>query len=236
MNDLWQGRFRYLRLALSLVAGGGWLLTLLGFLGRLWWPLEVVSHFRWQYFVFLVVWSGFLGVVRLWRTMAVTFFFALLNLGLLLPFYIRREVPSAAPLARIMWINVRKANEQPQRLVSLVTEQTPDVVAMGEVTASFIEGIAPLATAYPHRIEAGVEEDSGILLLSRLPLEESAAAEIGDHGVPTVIVRLQPDGAGRPFLLVATHPPPPRGDERLEIRTNAMTALADWVRDQEEPL
>ena len=236
MDALWHGRFRYLRTTLALIAGGGWLLTLAGFLGRVWWPLEVISHFRWQYFVFLAIWTVLLAVGRLWRTAAVTLFFALVNLGLLLPFYVRRDSPPAEPLARVLWVNVRKANEQPQRLVRLIEEQAPDIVVMGEVTPSYLQGLAPLEEDYPHRVQEDVEAGSGLALLSRLPPQEATTADIGEHGVPTVIVRLRPDGAAQTFLLVATHPPPPRGGERLEIRTSAMRALADWVRAQEEPV
>ena len=76
----------YHTIAAGLIAVGG---TVAGFLGRFWWPFDIFSHFRVQYFLGLTLIAILLGMLR-WKWSALIFTaFALLNFALILPLYLR---------------------------------------------------------------------------------------------------------------------------------------------------
>lgn len=226
-------RFPLLQASLSLVSVAGWLVSLAGFFGRLWWPLEIASHFRWQYAAALGIWSLFLALFRRWRTAIATSLFALLNLVLLLPFYGRPGEKVGEPSLRVLSANVNKRNEQPQLLVELVRQLQPDVVAVIEATPEYVAGLEPLRARYPYSAGEDRLNPDGSVLLSQYPLADSETIAFVDGSYPTVVVRLQGEPAP---TIVATHPPPPRGAARLRTRTEEMKALAAIAAERSGPL
>ena len=219
-------RFPLLQGTLTLISVAGWLVALAGFLGQLWWPLEIASHFRWQYAVALGLWSGVLALFRRWRTATVTFLVALLNLVLLLPFYTRPGERAGGPALRIVAANVNKRNEEPQHLLKLVQELEPDMVAIIEATREYMGGLEPLRSDYPYAVGEDHLDPDGSVLLSRRRLARAETHQFTDGSYPTIFARVEGE---RPLTLIATHPPPPRSAEHLRIRTEEMEAIAEMV-------
>lgn len=62
--------------------------TVLGFLGRLFWPFELTAHFRVQYFLFLILSAIIYLVGKKFKEGILAGLFALINLYLIVPFYL----------------------------------------------------------------------------------------------------------------------------------------------------
>ena len=62
---------RYAWLAPQVFVGLAGLATLCGYFARLWWPLELICHFRLQYFLILAVCAGLLLFGRRYRQAAI---------------------------------------------------------------------------------------------------------------------------------------------------------------------
>jgi endonuclease/exonuclease/phosphatase (EEP) superfamily protein YafD len=217
---------------LTLVSVSGWAAALAGFVGQLWWPLEIASHFRWQYALALGLWSLLLGLLRRWRLAVVTLLVALLNVILLLPFYSRPGEKPGAPELRILSANVNRHNHRPARLRALARQLEPDVIAVIEATPAFMTGLEPLRADYPYSVGEEQLNPDGSVLLSRRALSAAQILEFVDGSYPTIVARLE----GQPSLtLIATHPPAPRGPDRLATRTAEMEAIAALLSERPGP-
>ena len=62
------------------------LLTITGFLGRLWWGFELTSHFRVQYFGLLALSATWFTFGKEWKHAVIVTIFALVNLSLIIPY------------------------------------------------------------------------------------------------------------------------------------------------------
>lgn len=228
-----KSRFPIFQATLTAISVGGWCAALAGFLGRWWWPLEIASHFRWQYALALALWSGVLALFRRWRMATATLLIALLNLVLLLPFYGGPGEEAGEPTLRILSANVNRNNQQPRLLLALVQELEPDLVAVIEATPAYMAGLELLRAAYPYTVGENQLNPDGSVLLSRRPLTEAEVLQFTDGSYPTIVARV--DGASA-LTVIATHPPPPRGARRLQTRTEEMAAIAAIVAERPEPV
>ena len=86
---------------------------------------------------------------------------------------------SASGRLRILHANVLSSNEQATPLLDLIAREQPDLLALHEINARWIGTLAGLADDYPYREGAPREDDFGILVLSRTPLQESAVRRFG---------------------------------------------------------
>ncbi len=202
--------------------------TALGFLGRFWWFADLFSHFRVQYLVGLVVAGALMLLGRQLKTATVFFAFAAANLVCVAPLFFGGEQPVAAtPALRLMLANVNSNTGDPSRVLAAIAAIDPDVVALEEITPRWMEALAPLRKNYPHVLAEPREDNFGIVLFSKLPLERPRVAEIGGAGVPTLIASVAAGGA--PLDIVATHPLPPYGREYSEMRNEQLERLAEAV-------
>lgn len=212
------------------------LLTLAGFWGRRSWLLDITSHFRVQYFTFLVLASiGLLILGQVWGA-AVAFGFALLNGVVILPRFVSlAHAASNGPSYRLLLSNVLKRNRSYHDLLELVAHEQPDLVVLIEPNQAWIDALAELRPHYPYWQVAVREDAYGIALMSRQPFDSAEVIHLGSAEVPTVVVRLYLANHREQLLtIVATHPPPPKGAARSAARNDQLQALAHFVRQQSQ--
>jgi endonuclease/exonuclease/phosphatase (EEP) superfamily protein YafD len=217
----------------AFVAGLG-LLTMLGFLGRRAWLLDLPNHFRVQYFFLLVLAAvGCMAFGWLWGA-GVALGLALVNLGVILP----RLIPQARAASngsgyRLLLSNVLKRNRSYHKVLDLVNSQQPDLVVLIEPDRTWLENLAELHRDYPFWYSNPRKDAYGIAVLSRQPFDSAEVIYLGSAGVPTVVVRFHlnndPD---RLLTVIATHPPPPKGARHTARRNDQLRALAKFVRQQ----
>jgi endonuclease/exonuclease/phosphatase (EEP) superfamily protein YafD len=208
------------------------LITLAGFLGRVFWMLDLFSHFRVQIFQLGLVLTG----VALWRRKnkqaVLLVLLAGLNYAVILPFYFGRPVPSGGPTVRAMLMNLNASNENAAQVLSAIQEAQPDLLLLEEVTPVWAQALSGLD--YPYRVAEIRDDCFGMMLLSRVPLSHTNVVQIGDAGVPSILATAHfPRGD---VSIIGTHPLPPISATYSRHRNHQLAALSPVVREQKHPV
>jgi len=203
--------------------------TLLGFLGRVSWFLDLFSHFRVQYLVGLGISGILLLLGRRRKTAVIMFAFACINLGVVLPLYFggKAASPGASLTLRAMLLNVNTRRGDPERVKQVIQEVDPDFVVLEEISSQWVNELQWLATSHPHSCLRPREDNFGIGLFSKLPLAEADIVYIGEAAVPSIIARV--DTSDGPLIVIATHPLPPGGADYSRWRDDQLDKLPDHV-------
>jgi len=217
---------------LSAAAGMVCIGTVAGFLGRLWWIFELASHFRAQYFLFLLA-CGFLFLIGKRRWPAIlTGVFALINLSLIIPLYIAGSFAhSGDRMLRAMLINVNLSNRAYGTVRTFIRSVEPDFMVLLEVNRIWLDELQTLQAVYPFSRASPRDDNFGIALLSRIPFERAEIRHIGKVGVPVVVAQFKVDGQS--LAVIGTHPVPPAGRDYSEDRNQQLDELARVVGLQE---
>lgn len=218
--------------ALYLALAAGCLVTLLAFLGRLWWPFELLSHFRWQYLIYLTIGTGVMAIARLWPGVALSAGFGLVNLVVVAPLFVppagnTTHLPTTTPTFRAILFNALYENPYPDQFVDFVQETQPDFIMLLEVAPNFIVLLDELDETYPHYYGQPHYSPAGIALLSRHPLDHAELITIAELGRSSLVATITLDG--QPITLVGTHPSVPVGAEGARRRNIELAALGEWV-------
>lgn len=204
--------------------------TVLGFLGRFSWRLDLLSHFRVQYLLALGI-LGLLLLVTPRRKTAIAFLvFACVNLGVVLPLYFgdTQAAPEAADGLRAMLLNVNTQSGDPERVRQLIQEADPDILVLEEISPQWMYDLRFLSTSHPHSCVRPRGDNFGIGLFSKLPLSRGEIVTIGDVGLPSIVATV--DTGGAPLRVIATHPPPPAGKTCSDWRNDQLHELANPLR------
>ena len=217
---------------LAVLVGLVVLCSVFGWLGRLWWPLELLSHFRVQYAAILGVGAiaAFLGkqaVLAGWTAVA-----ALLNLLCLLPAAPARPPHrSTGRRLRALVMNVYVRNDRYHRFLELLRNESPDVAVVVEVTPEWARALQSMRDDYPFTHVLPREDGFGIALLSRLPLEHLQVYRLDGIGIPSVLARVNLDGDS--LTVIGTHPPGPMTRWRAWARNHQLAALGALAAQQD---
>ena len=144
-------------------------------------------------------------------------------------------VPSAERCApgnslSLLNANVLLTNRDFDALLNLVREREPDMLLLLETGPEWARRIAPLYARYPHRVGEPLDNTYGIILLSKLPLEDAAIRHLVQPDIPSVKARVRlPSGAHFDFYGLHPEPPVP-GDDSGE-RDAELVLVGSEVRD-----
>ncbi len=108
----------------------------------------------------------------------------------------------------LLVFNVLHDNREVEALLNLIRDTDPDVVLLSEPTQWWFEQLAGLEDDYPHTIFQPQENHYGLLLYSKLELEEPEIRFLIEPAVPSIRtkVRLR---SGIAVTLYGVHPRPP---------------------------
>ncbi|MEE9171911.1 MAG: endonuclease/exonuclease/phosphatase family protein [candidate division NC10 bacterium] len=206
--------------------------TVAGFLGRLWWIFELASHFRAQYFLFLMG-SAFLFLLgRKQRAAIIVTVFALVNLSLIVPFYFGSSSTHAEGRTfRALLVNLNTSNQAHERLRNFIRSVEPDFMVLLEVNRIWLDELQTLQAVYPFSRASPRDDNFGIALLSRIPFRRAEIRHIGKVGVPVVVAQFKVDGQS--LAVIGTHPVPPASRDYSEDRNQQLDELARVVGLQE---
>ena len=210
--------FRGIVHVVKLLTAAAVVFSLLGFLARWWWPLELLCHFRLQYawtlsLAALVFWSA-----RSFRWAMITTAVMVLNGAWLVPYLWPAPHVDAdgRDVVSVLIANVHTANRQLDRFLSLVESESPDVVVVMEVDAGWIDDLSSLRNDYPFcRLEPR-GGNFGMALYSRRPLKDVRTIDLGGIDTPAIGATVPTDAGD--ISLLAIHPLPPVRHENARLR------------------
>jgi len=202
--------------------------TLGGFLGRLWWILDLLAHFRVQYLVvaLLLLAVSALGKRAGWSILSAGL--ALINLSLIVPLFIPvHAVDVESPEYRLFLYNVLTSNPQHERTRQFIEESDADFVALLEVNQNWLDDLRLEELGYVHSILMPRSDNFGISLYSRYLIEDAQIIYLDIWELPVIVARIILDE--QPTTLVLVHTVPPKNEKLTQVRNAQMDALTDYV-------
>lgn len=121
--------------------------------------------------------------------------------------------------------NVLQTNRDYARTISLIDREDPDIVLLLETDEKWETALKPVIDRYPHRSSAPLDNLYGLILLSRLPVEDVEVTWLIDTETPSVFATMQTPG-GTKFRYIGLHPRPPQPGENTEKRDGEIAIAA----------
>ena len=209
-------------------------LTVIGFLGGLWWGFDLVANFRVQYALVLGVVSATLALLRWWRAAGVAAVALMMNAFLIAPLYL--DTPTA-PLDQarleILSFNVNAWNPNRTEIASYITASGADIVLLHEITPAWERVLQEADLPYRLVSARATHEQLGTAALVR----EDMDARVLRFGVPlsgSVEITLQFDG--RELEVLGTHPASPVSSSSARDRDEQLAAIGEWASVQQDPV
>jgi endonuclease/exonuclease/phosphatase (EEP) superfamily protein YafD len=210
-------------------------LTATGFLGRMGWLPELTTHFRVQYLASLAVLSLAWAARRRWAGAAGFGLFTALNLAVVFPYLPTgsTEPPAVPHRLRVMLLNVHTENTHYDRVLALVRAADPDVFILEEVDSFWLQALRELRASYPHTLQSPRDDNFGMALFSKTPIERADTLSLGEAELPTLVVELVI--AGQRVTVVGTHPLPPGSPANFRLRNAQLAALPQLLQTRPQP-
>jgi len=213
---------------INVLAVGLSICTLVGFFGTQWWIFDLISHFRVQYFLGLLVLILIYGVGKRLRSLIISAVFIFVNLFLILPLFFR---PSAHQIEgdtfRILYANVYSDNPQHYLLRELIQDTEPDIVVLLEINQDWLDDLSLAEMGYPYYLAEARQDNFGVALFSRFPIEESEIRRFGLFDFPSILADLNIDDARVTFLV--THAVPPKSEKLTWHRNIHLSEIANYI-------
>lgn len=135
----------------------------------------------------------------------------------------------------VLTCNVKQGNRNYARVVDLVRERRPDIAIFMETDDAWAKALAPCLTEFTDTIEHPLDNSYGIILASRLPLENARVRFLLSDEVPSIwcVASL---ANGEVLRIIALHPEPPVPTRDTMGRDAEIMVVAEKARDETLPM
>jgi endonuclease/exonuclease/phosphatase (EEP) superfamily protein YafD len=134
----------------------------------------------------------------------------------------------------LLVVNVRMDNEEREHFHVLVNKVKPDILLINEPDEIWARSISRLDDVYPYSIKYPLDNTYGMMLLSKLPLTETAVNFFVKDDVPSVFAKITlPSGSKIDFYGV--HPEPPMPGTDTYERDTELLIIGRQIRDSDNP-
>ena len=227
------------------------MLTIFGFLGQYWWVFDLVSHFRLQYFIVLVVLVVFFVKEKKWKSTGVGLFFGVANFILISPYIgtISSVTEEGQPKIRILSMNLSHTNSSYKKAILLIRKTQPSVLVLQELSNSWENGLGEALVQFPYSVKIlentmdGVDsmlpnflipkEKLFIGLYSHLSFERIMIDRPDDF--PVSYIRGSFKFKENIFTLFGVHLTSPVGKYRTDLRNKQLASLAEEIQKNNQP-
>ena len=128
----------------------------------------------------------------------------------------------------ILSVNVQWNNTDYQRLIALINQHQPDIVALQEVDERWLAHLKALRTSYSYHLEWPEESNFGIAIYSNLHNSAATLVHFTPTSTPSILLHAT-SPSGQPFQLINTHPWPPLGIDTMTSRDDQLAAIGHYV-------
>ena len=220
-------------MAVLLMAGAAGV-TLCSLAARWHWASDLLSHFVVQS---AACSAGSLAILSLCRRrglVCVASVLLLINLSRIVPMYLAEDAEAeAGPTVRALAANLRRDNREHPRFIDLVRTDRPDFFVAMETDEDWLRSLQGLSESYPYSIVQPREDNFGIALFSRWPIQGHRVHDLSQARLPTLVATL--DVRGRELTVLATHPLPPMGRVRSELRNQQLAEVGALAANLPNP-
>ena len=202
-------------------------LNLVPLSARLYWTLELTTHFRVQYLVVTALMLAVAALRRRWIPVAVLVAAGAVSAAPVFPYLPRAPGPVAAAVSeaaplKVLTVNVSYRQFLPRRLLEIVREADPDIVVVQELTPHAERVLANLDTELPYFRKFPADGAYGIGLWSKHELESGETIALGR--LPAIQARVR--GPSGSFTVIGVHLSAPVTRRRAPPSTGATVSLS----------
>jgi endonuclease/exonuclease/phosphatase (EEP) superfamily protein YafD len=211
-----------------------WFAFLIGHLGTLLWPLDLLANFRVQYMGLFALCVVALTIAR-WRKMAIV---ALLGVAAttasMARYFPEAEHSVGGSVAfKLLTFNLWFRNDDVQRVASFLERSQADVIVLQEVDLSRLDELSRKLPSYPYHSQTP-NVRRGLVLFSRTALSDVEHFEIPAR--VTRITRAKVAWRGANISVIGTHLRWPVSPAKARQRAWELGMIADRVRLETGPV
>lgn len=130
--------------------------------------------------------------------------------------------------------NVRMDNEEKAGFPALVKKYNPDILLVTEPDQAWATAISTLDEDFPYSIKYPLGNTYGLMLLSKLPLSESAVNFLVKDDIPSIFTKITlPSGVKIDFYGV--HPEPPQPGTDTYERDTELLIIGKKIKKSKNP-
>lgn len=151
----------------------------------------------------------------------------------------KKEIPDSDPNtdAHISFLisNVLMSNRKCDKLKELIGKYSTDIVLLVETNKWWADTMEPVMSEYPYSIKQPLENTYGMLLYSKIPIQNSTIEHIIKENIPSFHGVVEKNGVK--IALSCLHPEPPAPDEADTSmpRDKELIIMAKRIRKQNLP-
>ncbi|MCL6260926.1 endonuclease/exonuclease/phosphatase family protein [Aquiflexum sp. TKW24L] len=130
--------------------------------------------------------------------------------------------------------NVRMENEDKESFHALVKKVNPDVLLINEPDEEWAQSINKLDRDFSYSVKYPLDNTYGMILLSKLPLTESAVNFLVKDSIPSIFTKITlPSGSKIDFYGV--HPEPPKPGTDTYERDTELLLIGKEIKESKNP-
>jgi endonuclease/exonuclease/phosphatase (EEP) superfamily protein YafD len=204
------------------------------------WIADLAVHFRLQYAALALLAFVLLALARQPAWAAVALLVATANGLIAAPLLVSRPASEVRPRAeegvpvRLAFVNVFHGNDDFRRVLDFVRTEKPDAVVFAEVDREWRQQLGALKKDYPHEFATQGKWGRGLLLISRVPLQNAGRLKVSNDAEPPLAATLMVQG--KPLQLIGVHANWPFGLRGRTSRDEQLAELALAAQVTPRPL
>ena len=192
------------------------------------WLIDLMSHFRVQYLVVLVLILLFVVLVGFQRNKTPLIILVLLfiwNAIYVVPLYISPVIVSenTEQELTILSINLLSSNTNSTEVLDLIEEKDPDILVLMELTPHWENQLNEVFKSYPFHEVKQRNDNFGIALFSKIKMS-SSVIYFENSLKPSIKADLV--FGNKPLSILATHPVPPISPRTFDSRNSQLQDIA----------
>lgn len=142
--------------------------------------------------------------------------------------------PAPDHTVTIVHINVRMENREYEKFKAMVREHDPDLLSINEPDEDWANAIQELNEIYPFSMKKPLANTYGMMLFSKLPLEESEINFLVDPEVPSFFTMVVLP-SGKKFAMHCLHPEPPEPGSPTYERDTELLLIGKRIKKSDLP-
>ncbi|GAA4404847.1 endonuclease/exonuclease/phosphatase family protein [Nibrella viscosa] len=208
-------------------------LTALAFLGLCGW-LIWVHHYNWPNYL-VPIFLGAAMVYQAWMIVPYT----RVHQVQVPPVQVSDSGQAGHDLAEISLLiaNILMENNRYGDILQLAQQQNPDIILILEANEGWCQALKPLEPHYPHRLLHPMDNTYGMLLYSKLPVQNPKLRFLIENHVPSIHAQLiLKNGQSIHFFGVHPEPPSPTEHYRSTERDAELVMVGREARRLKDPV
>jgi endonuclease/exonuclease/phosphatase (EEP) superfamily protein YafD len=209
-------------------------LTVVGFLGGIWWGFDLAAHFRVQYTALLVPVVAVLAGLRWRRTALLAGVALVVNLVLFVPLYLASPAPPGGSAGLlILSFNVTASNPERATVIDYLADSDANIIFLHESSTDWEDALG--RSGLPYRLVNAREPGSvfGTLAL----VEEGTVANVVSLGSSGQLsIEVITELGGEDIKVLGSHPLSPTNSTRSAARDEQLRAIGEWTARQDVPV